>query len=132
MDDRLRPECPIWWGFQYDVMVGRLLDLGLSPYAAYRKTPECQTRRRAILNRAKGTCEGCRRSDDLEVHHLHYYTVGSEKPEDLRALCRSCHEEAHSDRRRDVGRPCTRTLDDSQWPEDCCRWLWYSAPFRSL
>src|SRR5438128_393050 len=53
-----------------------------------------------------GKCEGCRRylPNELQLHHLHYRTLGNEQPEDLDLLCRKCHERADASRRVDVFR----------------------------
>lgn len=43
-------------------------------------------------------CERCLRKPmggPLEVHHLHYRTLGNESPRDLIVVCRACHEAAH-------------------------------------
>lgn len=53
--------------------------------------------RKSVLTRAWGRCESCGRRAALDLHHLHYRSVGEEKPEDLRALCRECHDAAHRD-----------------------------------
>lgn len=75
-------------------------------YQAYLQTDIWAQKRKQILGRAKGRCEGegCRVivvSDSLlDVHHLTYDRVGgNEKTEDLKALCYSCHKKA--DRQRD-------------------------------
>jgi hypothetical protein len=54
------------------------------------------------LERANDHCERCNRfissysaSRCLELHHLNYERVGSELPEDLKALCRECHGKTH-------------------------------------
>jgi 5-methylcytosine-specific restriction endonuclease McrA len=39
-------------------------------------------------------CQECGETGGLEVHHLHYDTLGRERPEDLRVLCWRCHEGA--------------------------------------
>jgi 5-methylcytosine-specific restriction endonuclease McrA len=39
-------------------------------------------------------CQECGATAGLEVHHLHYDTLGRERPEDLRVLCWRCHEAA--------------------------------------
>ena len=51
--------------------------------------------RLAVLERAKGVCEDCSTDHSLELHHLHYRTVGEEEPDDLLALCRDCHHQRH-------------------------------------
>ncbi len=92
-------------------------------YSDYIKSDEWKERRVAALTRAHVRCEFCgreggrfknRRSDldskdrryrvedsnGLEVHHLHYRTLGDEQPADLIVLCTGdagCHEQAHAD-----------------------------------
>jgi len=58
--------------------------------------------RRAVLATAGATpeypvgiCSDCYVRDRLELHHLHYNTVGTETPEDLHPLCRDCHYDRH-------------------------------------
>jgi hypothetical protein len=59
--------------------------------------------RMAVLARAKGRCEECAEKSALEMHHLTYdyspleLIFGRETPNDLRALCRGCHHQAHID-----------------------------------
>lgn len=63
--------------------------------------------RRAVMCRAEGRCEDCGRESPLELHHLTYTRwlhhdcpvdiFGREEPEDLKALCRSCHHGRHID-----------------------------------
>ena len=53
--------------------------------------------RRAVLERAHNECEDCYGDMPLELHHLHYNTQGEETPDDLVALCRSCHDDRHHD-----------------------------------
>ena len=43
------------------------------------------------------TCQDCGRTDrPLDVHHLSYKRLGHERPEDLRVLCRECHNKRHN------------------------------------
>jgi 5-methylcytosine-specific restriction endonuclease McrA len=53
--------------------------------------------RKSVMARAWGKCERCGEKADLDLHHLHYRTVGEETTDDLMALCRPCHNEAHRD-----------------------------------
>lgn len=71
-------------------------------YHAYLQSSVWKEKRRQILKRANGVCEKCgARLLNPEVHHITYERVGgNEKPEDLMALCFSCHRKA--DRQRDV------------------------------
>lgn len=56
-------------------------------------------RRAPVLARAMGMCENCGVVRPLEVHHLHYYSLYEEQPEDLMALCVVCHTLADGYRR---------------------------------
>lgn len=64
-------------------------------YNAYLKTPEWAERRRLVLTRAMGLCEGCRKAIPFHVHHLTYEHVGDEFLFELVALCEACHQRAH-------------------------------------
>lgn len=67
-------------------------------YNAYLETPEWMERRRLVLERAKGCCEGCRKRAPNHVHHLTYEHVTQEFLFELVALCESCHGRAHPDK----------------------------------
>jgi 5-methylcytosine-specific restriction endonuclease McrA len=43
-------------------------------------------------------CERCDSYEALELHHLHYRTLGSERPEDVELLCPKCHVAADEER----------------------------------
>jgi 5-methylcytosine-specific restriction endonuclease McrA len=77
--------------------------------------PIPEATRKSVLERAKGRCEDCGVLCDLELHHLHYDTVGQETPGDLAALCRECHEERHIDYNGDF-------WDD---PKEMADYWWY-------
>jgi 5-methylcytosine-specific restriction endonuclease McrA len=61
-------------------------------YQVYLRSPVWAERRRKVLDRASGTCEGCLSARATEVHHVTYAHVGEEFLWELRAICRSCHE----------------------------------------
>lgn len=63
---------------------------------AYMNSPEWKTRRRLVMERANGLCEGCRQADAAEVHHLSYEHLGNEFLFELVALCRDCHSRIHA------------------------------------
>jgi len=46
---------------------------------------------------ANNQCEvpGCGSTHRLNCHHTHYLTLGNESVEDLRIVCRSCHQKIH-------------------------------------
>lgn len=64
-------------------------------YKTYLLSEEWANKRRAVLRRASGLCEGCLKQNAREVHHLTYANVGDELLFQLVALCGSCHEKAH-------------------------------------
>jgi hypothetical protein len=50
-------------------------------------------------------CEWCgQESASLALHHLHYRSLGSEQPEDVKLLCAECHTKA-DEARAARGRP---------------------------
>ena len=64
------------------------------------------TAKAEALSRASGSCEHCGSTGPLEVHLVRLFRptedgpemiLGSETAEDLLALCRPCHEQAHRD-----------------------------------
>lgn len=76
--------------------------------AAYTErlaSPEWARLRAAVSKAQRGRCKGCGRKNDhevgtpLELHHLHYRTLGREKPADVVLLCKYCHEVADKKRK---------------------------------
>jgi len=65
-------------------------------YHEYLKTPEWRAKRRLVIERARGLCEGCGINAATQVHHLTYEHVGAEFLWELRAVCDGCHERAHA------------------------------------
>jgi hypothetical protein len=88
-------------------------------YQAYLKSGAWQRLRLEIIARALGRCESCKieiayqvkiydpasgeyhwgRWQPLEnarVHHLRYTRIFHERPSDLQALCRRCHDRIHA------------------------------------
>ena len=65
-------------------------------------SPHWRNLREEAMDDTGFTCEECKapNSDSmkLELHHLHYKTLGSETLEDVQILCPSCHRDA--DRKR--------------------------------
>jgi hypothetical protein len=64
-------------------------------YNDYLRTPEWRDKRRRVLERAGGVCEGCGEQRATEVHHETYRHVGSEFLWELRAICSECHSRIH-------------------------------------
>lgn len=62
-----------------------------------------QLLRKRVLERAGGCCEICGIPGGyhLDVHHLTYVRFWHERPEDLAALCRTCHfTKMHADKKQ--------------------------------
>ncbi len=68
-------------------------------YDQYLQSPEWQARRRLVLRRAGGKCEGCRIRRAVQAHHLTYDRVGREMLFDLVAVCAECHNQIHAKER---------------------------------
>lgn len=64
-------------------------------YNEYLKSPQWERKRRAVLDRCQGICEGCRINKAVQVHHLTYEHVGEEFLWELVAVCRMCHSRIH-------------------------------------
>jgi 5-methylcytosine-specific restriction endonuclease McrA len=64
-------------------------------YDQYLNSPRWRAIRRAVMERAQGLCEGCRRRPATEVHHLTYEHVGDELLWELKAVCDHCHRRCH-------------------------------------
>lgn len=67
-------------------------------YLDYLESPEWWTLRKTAMRRAQFRCERerpgeARHEGPLEIHHLHYRTLGNERLEDLQVLCPACHEQ---------------------------------------
>ena len=78
-------------------------------YAEYLRGDTWRRKRNLVLRRANGICEGCGTASALQVHHTSYPQgcwpgsnewIAQEKLFDLRAICRSCHEDIHHIGRR--------------------------------
>jgi len=96
-----------WTLAQWSRIVGAALDRVRLPhlpqtwrqrYNAYMRSDEWRQVRQAALARAQQQCQECGERNRLEVHHLTYERLGRERPNDLRVLCDSCHEEADKTR----------------------------------
>jgi len=67
--------------------------------------------RRSALRRARGHCMVCRSPDGVEVHHNRYpHRWGTERRDDLVALCSGCHSLFHELRKLSTGGGPGRTL----------------------
>ena len=64
-------------------------------YDLYLKTDHWQHVRKRALDFAKNSCQICNAKGTLNVHHRTYKRRGSERPDDVIVLCRSCHQIFH-------------------------------------
>jgi hypothetical protein len=96
-------------------------------YHEYLESAEWRAKEEAVIRRADGVCERCRRALADHVHHLHYRSVGHEQLCDLWAVCKPCHDylggfssfdPACEQPDCDCGMPA-ETLDSGGVP--CCR-----------
>ncbi len=70
--------------------------LWLNWYKEYYLTSEHWTNlRREKLEATNYTCEQCGTSKNLQIHHLHYRSLWYESLEELKTLCKNCHEREH-------------------------------------
>lgn len=62
----------------------------------YLKSDHWRARRVALLVAKGNRCQLCLAEGDLDVHHMTYRNLGSEKDSELRVLCRKCHDGVHA------------------------------------
>ena len=79
--------------------------MGSRNYLEYLESPEWWTIRRNAMRRAQWRCENeklgePRHEGPLEVHHLHYRTLGCEQLDDVQVLCPACHRARRIPRNR--------------------------------
>jgi len=64
-------------------------------YMAYICSPEWKAFKRRIIAERGAFCEECGKAPaTLDLHHLTYVRLFHELPEDVKLLCRTCHEVA--------------------------------------
>ncbi len=64
-------------------------------YQKYLKSEKWKQKRNTILKKAGYRCRRCG-TRATEVHHENYKRIYNEKLSDLTALCRTCHQKAHT------------------------------------
>ena len=64
-------------------------------YSQYLRSAEWRRLRQEVILRSGGICEGCRKAQPDEIHHISYKHVGGELLFELVALCESCHARCH-------------------------------------
>lgn len=71
--------------------------LGFKTLNDYLASPAWAAFRSDILAERKA-CEDCGTGQGLQLHHISYSRLGNERSDDIRVLCRPCHEKSHGRR----------------------------------
>ena len=100
------------------------------PYCEYLKTPWWDLVRTRTIKRANGVCEFCQERAAREAHHTTYERIGQEKPDDMVALCRHCHQHIHGNGldklpRRDLLSQRRALLHSPEFQRPVREWLEY-------
>jgi 5-methylcytosine-specific restriction endonuclease McrA len=64
-------------------------------YHSYLESPEWKEKRRLVIERENGICQGCNSEHIEEVHHLTYTHLYDELLFHLVGLCENCHRKSH-------------------------------------
>jgi 5-methylcytosine-specific restriction endonuclease McrA len=64
-------------------------------YTQYINSIQWLAKRAQILKQRGNKCEECGTTQAIQVHHLHYRTFRHERPQDMKVLCKTCHELWH-------------------------------------
>lgn len=64
-------------------------------YTSYLRSPAWFALRAAHLARYGSDCKACGKSEKIHLHHKTYDNLGHERPNELVALCESCHRGVH-------------------------------------
>ncbi len=65
-------------------------------YSQYIKSDEWSRRRDIYFSLHKKECIACGSSEHIDLHHMTYDRLRSERDEDMAALCNVCHEQYHA------------------------------------
>jgi len=79
-------------GATFDFSKCRTNDEWWRLYRLYLQSPQWRRKREARLILDRHRCVKCNAMRRLEVHHLSYRNVGNEPMDDLRTLCKDCHD----------------------------------------
>lgn len=67
-------------------------------YEAVMQSAGWRRRRAQAIRRAGHRCQECGARGRLDVHHMTYSHLGAERPWQLAALCKTCHQAVHRER----------------------------------
>jgi 5-methylcytosine-specific restriction endonuclease McrA len=66
-------------------------------YRKFLASKEWEAIRQAYLRQVEFMCEICNETKNIQVHHLNYDNLYNPTPEDLMAVCQSCHNVLEQD-----------------------------------
>jgi 5-methylcytosine-specific restriction endonuclease McrA len=64
-------------------------------YKDYLNSNEWAQIRIDLFNIRGKKCEDCGNTKRLQIHHLTYKNIFNEEPEDLKILCKNCHQKEY-------------------------------------
>jgi len=64
-------------------------------YHSYLNSKNWHDKRNQMLKFANYKCSRCNETENLQVHHLNYNTIGEESLGDLEVVCVNCHKKIH-------------------------------------
>ena len=64
-------------------------------YEEYLLSPEWKEFRKIAIKQVNGKCQNCSSNEKLQIHHIHYRTLGKEQMSDVNVLCGTCHLKLH-------------------------------------
>lgn len=100
-------------------------------YSEYIRSARWKRKRAHRIYLSGGECESCGtsvRESNLEVHHLHYETLGRELMSDLEVLCKPCHDKADRARESESKQRASDALWEAQlngWATKVYGELWF-------
>ena len=71
-------------------------------YVEYLRSAEWREKRKEFLEFVGYECEECGSKEKLQIHHLHYNTVGDESQDDVEVLCKICHEDKEMEKEKEI------------------------------
>ena len=65
-------------------------------YTQYLRSDKWKLKRKLLFKKNGKWCQECRSTNKLQVHHIRYDNLFNESLNELKVLCRSCHERQHN------------------------------------
>ncbi len=83
-------------------------------YNRYMRSKAWREKREQILSFYGHRCWVCNSTEKLQVHHLHYQSVGAEHMNDVLVCCKRCHFKLHLPQNTDPNWVGSRAVIPSQ------------------